>query len=426
MMEKETAFKYIILEFQNQKLPKIHMRDYVLPKTDKILTIIGVWRSGKTYFLYQQIRDLLNQGITKDRIVYINFEDDRLFPIKLLDMNSFLDAYFSLYPNNKKVQKYLFFDEIQVVSRWELFIRRLYDKEDVKIYLTGSSSKISFQEISTELRGRTIPITFYPLNFKEFLHFHNIILKGNLKYSDQRYQVKKYFDEYLYEGGFPEVVISEHLKSEILHTYYEMIVYRDLVERYSIRNTLALKYIIKYLLTNIGNIFSINKYYNILHQQIKISKETLIEYVGYLIETNFIFLLPYFSYSVKQQQVNPKKVYCIDNGLRNNVAFSFSKDEGRLAENLVFLYLVKKYKEVFYWKSKNEIDFVVLLPKNGVKLINVSYSDEELSQREFKGFEEFKKKFPDKKYEALIITKNKEGYRNQVKFKPLWEWVLDI
>ncbi|MCF2141268.1 MAG: ATP-binding protein [Candidatus Lokiarchaeota archaeon] len=425
-MEKETAFKYIILEFQNQKLPRIYKRDYDLPTTDKIITIIGIRRSGKTFFLYQQIKKLLDQGISKDRIVYINFEDDRLFPIKIDDMNSFLEAYFKLYPENKNIKKYFFFDEIQVVPHWELFIRRLYDKEKVNIFITGSTSKISLKEISTELRGRTIPITFYPLNFKEFLHFHNVILKNNLKYNDQRYQVKKHFEEYLFEGGFPEVVLSNELKSEILHTYYEMIVYRDIVEQYSIRNTLALKYLIKYLLTNIGNIFSINKYYNILHQQIKISKETLIEYTNYLIETNFIFLLRFFSYSIKQQQVNSPKVYCIDNGLRNNIAFTFSNDEGRLAENLVFLYLSKKYRDIFYWKGKNEVDFVVLLPENKIMLINVFYSDEEFAEREFKGFEEFIKKFPEKKCKTLIITKNQTGYKNQVKFKPLWEWVLEI
>ncbi|WP_457559363.1 ATP-binding protein [Candidatus Harpocratesius sp.] len=424
-MEKETAFKYIILEFQNQKLPLIHERSYDLPNTDKIVTIIGIRRSGKTFFLYQQIKKILQQKIPKERIVYINFEDDRLFPIKLNDMNLFLDAYFSLYPNNKNRKKYFFFDEIQVVPHWELFIRRLYDKENVNIYITGSTSKISLKEISTELRGRTIPITFYPLNFKEFLHFRDVKVNNNLKYSEQRHQVKKLFEKYLYEGGFPEVVLSNQLKSKILHTYYEMIVYKDLVERYSVRNTMALKFLIKYLLTNIGNIFSINKYYHKLHQQIKISKDTLIEYTNYLVETNFIFLLSFFSYSVKQQQVNSPKVYCIDNGLRNTVAFSFSKDEGRLAENLVFIHLYKKYENIFYWKGKNEVDFVVLLPDNNIKLINVSYSDDELDQREYKGFEEFEKKFPKKKYEKWIITKNQAGYQNQVKLMPLWEWLIE-
>ncbi|MHA1617662.1 MAG: ATP-binding protein [Promethearchaeota archaeon] len=425
-MEKEAAFKFIITEFQTYIFPSMHTRDYIIPDTEKIITIIGIRRSGKTFFLYQYIKKLLDLGIPKDRILYINFEDDRLFSLNLEDLNILLDAYYNLYPENKDQKKYFFFDELQAVPHWELFVRRLVDKEKVNIFITGSSSKLSFKEISTELRGRTIPINFYPLNFQEYLKFHNVNMVKNIKYNDQRHNVKKLFEEYLYEGGFPEVVLSDQMKSEILHTYYEMILYRDLVERYSIRNTIALKYLIKYLLTNVGNIFSLNKYYRSISQQIKISKNTLLEYVNYLVETQFIFLLPFFSYSMKQQQVNPSKVFCIDNGLRNNVAFSFSKDEGRLAENIVYIYLNKKYQDIFYWKAKNEIDFVIKLPNNELQLINVSYSDEELSPREFKGFEEFQKIFPKSKFESLIITKNQEGQKNRVKLKPLWEWVLEI
>ncbi len=425
-MEKEAAFKFIITEFQNYIFPSMYARHYEIPDINKIITIIGIRRSGKTFFLYQQIKHLLDKGIPKDRIVYINFEDDRLFPLQLEDLNLFLDAYYSLYPKNKKVTKYFFFDELQAVPHWELFIRRLYDKEHVNIFITGSSSKLSFKEISTELRGRTIPITFYPLNFREYLDFHDVRLEKNVQYHDQRHEVKKLFEEYLYGGGFPEVVLSTQLKSEILHTYYEMILYRDLVERYSIRNTLALRYLIKYLLTNIGNIFSLNKYYKSLHQLIKISKETLLEYTNALVDTQFIFRLPFFSYSMKQQQANPYKVYCVDNGLRNNVAFIFSKDEGRLAENLVFMSLHKRYEEIFYWKAKNEVDFVIPLPNNKIILINVSYSNEELSHREFKGFEEFQRCFPKSECEMWIITKNQDGVKNQIKFKPLWKWVLTL
>lgn len=424
-MEKETAFKYIITEFQESLLPSVYSRKYKIPETEKIVTIIGIRRSGKTFFLYQQIQQLLDQKIPKDRIMYLNFEDDRLFPLKLEDLNLFLEAYYGLYPANKNFAKYFFFDEIQIVPHWELFMRRLHDKENVFLFLTGSSSKLSIKEISTELRGRTIPISFYPLNFQEFLNFHDIIPVKNTNYHEQRHQVKNLFEHYLHEGGFPEVVLSTQLKSEILHTYYDLILYRDLVDRYSIRNTIGLKYLIKYLITNIGNIFSINKYYQAIRQQIKMSKDTLLEYINYLVDTQFFFLVPFFSFSLKQQQVNPSKVFCIDNGLRNSVAFRFSKDDGRLAENLVYLMLRQKYKDIFYWKGKNEVDFVIPLSDRKIILINVSYSDEALNPREFKGFTEFQLAYPDMVCEFLILTKNQQGIQNHIPLKILWQWVLD-
>ncbi len=423
-MNKETAFKFLITEFHELKFPVIKNRLYELPETEKIITIVGVRRSGKTFFLYQTIQNLLVKGVPKKCIIYINFEDDRLFSLNIEDMNDLIEAYYSLYPDTKELKKYFFFDEIQVIKNWELFIRRLADKENIRLFLTGSSSKLTSQEIATSLRGRTLSIQFYPLNFLEYLNFFNVKVPKNFRFSEIRHKIRNLFEKYVFEGGFPEVITTSNLKSEVLRSYYDLIFYRDLVERYNLRNFIALRHLMRYLLTNVANPFSFNSYFRILNQQIKISKDTLLEYFGYLQEIQFIFSVKLFSYSVKQQQVNPVKIYCIDNGLRNNVAFQFSKDEGRLVENIVFLTLKRKYSEIYYWKGKNEVDFVIhILQKKEMLLINVCY-DDEIPLREYKGLNEFKKAFPEINCKLLILTKNINESNTDIIKKPVWEWIL--
>jgi len=195
--------------------------------------------------------------------LYINFEDDRLLPLETTDLNDLMEAYYELYPDTKEEQKYFFFDEIQNIPGWEVFVRRIYDKEKIELYITGSSSKLLSKEIATNLRGRTLSFSLYPLSFHEFLRFKNIKIPENYQYSSIRYKIKNLLEEYLIYGGFPEVALDDTLKMETLNDYHEMIIYRDLVERFSIRNTHLLRMLIKYLITNISSVFSINSYYQI-------------------------------------------------------------------------------------------------------------------------------------------------------------------
>jgi hypothetical protein len=422
---KKDNFKYIISEFQEFNLPKIIDRNLIIPKSNKIISLVGNRRSGKTYYFYQLIRDLLNKKINKTQILYVNFEDDRLFPLKLSDLDALLEAYYELFPENKKLTKYLFLDEIQNIDNWEIFVRRVYDKEKVKLFVTGSSSKLLSQEIATSLRGRTLSYNLYTLNFNEFLKFKNIKLNKNDLYLSKRYTIKKLFEEYLNNGSFPEVVLEDNLKKEILNNYYDMFIYKDLVERYSIRNVDLLKKLTKFLLTNISNLFSASSYHKYITKELSVSKETILEYISYLKEINLIFLVPIFSFSLKQQQVNPSKVYTIDNGLRNTVSFKFSKDEGRLAENLVFVELKRKLKEIYYWKGKGEVDFVIKNKNESIDLINVCYSNE-IPKREINSINEFIEKHPKAKINnKIIITKDLEKSKERIKYIPLWKWLLE-
>ncbi|MFH1454601.1 MAG: AAA family ATPase [Armatimonadota bacterium] len=203
---KKELFKLLIKEFHSEKLPETFERELKIPLSiNKIISIYGPRRSGKSFYLYTVIKKLIKDQIPKERIFYLNFEDDRILPLDVKDLNSFMEAYFELYPDNKEKEVYLFFDEIQNITNWELFIRRIHDKEKVKIFITGSSSKLLSKEIATSLRGRTISYPLYPLSFNEFLKFNGVELEKNFEYTPQRFQIKKLFETYMQWGGaFPK------------------------------------------------------------------------------------------------------------------------------------------------------------------------------------------------------------------------------
>ena len=420
-MDRKELFKYLIKEFQELELPPVFLRDLVIPTTNKIVTLVGPRRSGKTFYFYQIIKNL---AVPKNRILYLNFEDDRILPLDVKELDSLLEAYYELYPQNKSEQIYLFFDEIQNIPLWELYLRRIYDKEKVKIFITGSNSKLLSQEIATHLRGRTLVFYISVLSFKEFLRFKGLQVDLHSAYSKDRFQIKKLFEQYLTLGGFPEVALEKaNLEREILSNYYEIMIYKDIVDRFSVRNTLLLKSLSKFLLTNIASPFSVNAYYTSLKNTTAIGKETLFEYIAHLEDASMVFLVSLFSYSLKIQQVNPRKVYCIDNGLRNVVSFTFSADEGRLAENLVGIELRRKQQEFYYWRNKGEVDFIVKNKDRSMSAINVTYTNE-IPNREVESLQEFKQFSKSKIKELLILTRDLEKQEQGIRYIPLWKWLL--
>lgn len=421
-MKKTEVFKYLIKEFHESKLPQVIPRDFVIPETTKIVSLVGSRRSGKTFYFYQLIEELEKKGVARNRIIYVDFDDDRLYPLELEELRDLLEAYYELYPDNKNVQKHFFFDEVQNIEGWEKFIRRVAEKEKARVYITGSSSKLLSKEIATSLRGRTLAFHVFPLSFREFLRFKGVKLEKDFAYSDARFAIKKLLGEYLDYGGFPEVVLTELLKNDILSEYYEVMIYRDIVERFSVRNTALLKRLGKFLMTNMAASFSVNSYFNAIKNEIKVSKETVLEYLSYFVDANIVHLAQIFSYSLKTQQANPSKVYCVDNGLRNAVALRFSKDDGRLAENLVFLELKRRGKEVYYWRGKKKVDFVLRQKDGKLSAMNISFSDE-INERETEGLLEFKERFDAK--ELIILTKDLEEKKNGITYTPLWRWLLE-
>jgi hypothetical protein len=216
-------FKYIINEFIERELPDIKKRDMDIPLySNKIISLIGIRRSGKTYLLYDLIKRL-RKKISRENIIYINFEDDRLFGIKLNNLNEMIEAYFEMFPSKRSEKIYLFLDEIQEVEHWEKFVRRIYDTVDASIFITGSSSKLLGKEISTSLRGRTLSFEVFPLSFQEFLRFRGV--KINLHSLKSLSFIKNSLDEYLKFGGFVEIISEDdvRIKHRILQDYIDLI-----------------------------------------------------------------------------------------------------------------------------------------------------------------------------------------------------------
>jgi len=378
--------KNIISNFHSTNLKKIHNRNIELPiNCNTIISVVGVRRSGKTFLIYETIKKLLEKNISKTNILYINFEDERL-NLQQSELDLILQSYQELYPQKKLEDCYFFFDEIQNIKGWEKFIRRIFDTVSTNIYVTGSNSKLLSTEIATELRGRTITYTLYPLNFSEFLRFNNV--STNFYESKQKIEIMEYCNKFLYYGGFPEIYnLDVNLKIKKLQDYFNSIIYKDLIERYDISNPTILKFFIKKILQQVTKPISINKIHNdIKSMGYKISNNILYEYLEYIQATFTALIINKFDFAEIKQEKSEKKAYSIDNGILSALDFSFSENKGKLLENMIALEILKSEKELTYFKNVVECDFVVK-EKHKFLPIQVSYTlkDEDTKKREIKG-----------------------------------------
>lgn len=385
----------------------------------EITIITGVRRSGKSTLMYQMISDLLKKGVSPEQILFVNLEDK-----KLVD-NSLDDIYMCYRENlNTDGKAHIFLDEIHRKEGWESWIRKKYDlKTNEKFVISGSCSYLLKKEYSTLLTGRNLTFDVFPLSFEEFLLFKDIkinkdnITKG-IMLEKTRMMISKNIREYINIGGFPEIIFKpENYKIKVLEQYFDDILYKDIIDRYNL-NSQKMKDFALFFMTNFTGLISLRS----LRNSLKISYDTIKDYLSYCKEAFLFFTMEHFSYSFKEQKTLPSKIYCIDNGLRNAVSFKFSKDEGKLVENLVFVELKRQNKELYYWKNKGEIDFVIKNKDNSLTAINVSYTDK-IEEREVKVLLEFKKKFKKAK-ELVILTKNTEKTQGSVRFIPLWKWLL--
>lgn len=307
------TLKTIIRNFHTGSLPHIIKRDVALPLTSKkIITVTGPRRAGKTYLLFQHINQLIESGVSKEKILYFNFEDERI-ELSTPTLDLILQAYRELYPEINIRECYFFFDEIQNIKGWERFVRRVYDSLSNNIFLTGSNSNLFGQEIATSLRGRTIRYEVFPLSFREFIRFKNFDfdVEKDFYSPDKKAKLIKYFNEYLMYGGFPEVVfLDEMIKIKALQEYFEVMIYRDLAERFKIIDTLVLKYFLKRLTEKATKFFSVHKIYNELKSKgLKVGKDTLYKYLEYAEAAYIIRLLRKQYKSVSKAEFGEKKVY---------------------------------------------------------------------------------------------------------------------
>ena len=420
-------FKRLITDFIEKEIKNILSRDYDIPlASKKIISLIGVRRSGKSSILFDIINKL-RANIDKENIIYINFEDDRLYPLELLSLDLILESYFELYPHKRDEKIYLFLDEVQVVQNWEVYVRRVYDNENIQLYITGSSAKLLSTEIATSLRGRTITYEIFPFSFREYLDYKEIAV--NLDSSKSLSFIKNELNNYIFDGGFAETINEDKsISRKILSDYLELIVYKDIVDRYNITNRGLLKSLNKYCFTNIATLVSFTKLYNDFKSQgFKLSKDTIFNYLSHLEDAYAIFTLPIYRNSIKEEQRNPKKIYAIDNGFKKIYDYAIGQDMSKLYENILFLHLRRQTKDIYYFKLLHEVDFYARI-EGKEYLVNVSYiiENEKTRKRELDGFVEAMEYFQLKS--GYLITKDEESIveieGKKIYIYPLYKFLL--
>jgi predicted AAA+ superfamily ATPase len=436
MSLKKELLSEIILEFHRSDLPTLIPRAPIeiptLPSNvRKAFVFMGIRRCGKTYLMYLDMQKKIKRGLAKEKILYINFEDDRLTQFELADFQTILDVYFQLYPQCAEASDLCFyFDEIQNILGWEKFIRRLLDKEKMSLFITGSSAKLLSIEIATSLRGRCIEQEVFPLSFKEYLSYRGITISTTLT-SKEKAAIRHHAEHYLWRGGFPETLdLSDPLHTQTIQSYVNACVFRDVIERHELKVPHIVKLFLIHCLQNIASPLSITKVYNTLRSRgEELTRSHLYKYLGYFEDAYLICSVPIFDFSTRKRQVNPSKIYVIDTGIILSYSIKKEMEKSTCLENAVYLHLRRSGPEqIFYYKTKTgkEVDFIAQFPNGRIDLIQASLDlhNEATRQREISALIEAAAEL-DKK-EAFLITLDHEEIVTigelTIYIKPYWQW----
>ncbi len=399
------------LGFRYGDLPRL---DSSFP--DQEITVIsGVRRCGKSTLLHE----IRANNAEKD--YYFNFDDERLINFKVDNFQLLYEVFIELFGK----QTTFYFDEIQNVVGWERFVRRLHDYKN-KVYVTGSNASMLSRDLGTHLTGRYCQQELFPFSFAEFLEFQSqAIPRKSLLSTEERVQLHSDFLSYFRKGGFPAYLQSGN--SQYLKSLYESIIYRDVMVRNSLTNEKEILELVHYVASNVSKLFSYNSLTKIIGVQ---NATTVKSYLGFLENTYLVFLVSKYDFSVKKQIQNPKKIYFIDLGIVRELGFHHSEDNGRLLENLVFVELKRRGKEIYYHSQKHECDFLIKEKNRIVEAIQVSWSihNQTTREREIKGLIEALTGYNLKK--GLILTDDEEDEFIMNDFRisvmPTWKWLLNL
>lgn len=431
----QIVWERIVDEFHARPLPALVRRERsiaILP--GKAAVVLGMRRSGKTWLCYQHMTDLLAAGLPKDRLLYLNFEDDRLLPLNVQDMDAILETYFRRYPENKSHRCTFFLDEIQRVPGWERFVRRLLDTENISVVITGSSSRMLSREIATCLRGRSYATEVFPYSFREFLLCHQAdVAEQNRRRwgAARRAQVQHAAEQYLEIGGFPEVQhCTDEQRRQILRNYVDVVLLRDVLERYGETNVTALRALIHHCLSAPANRFSVTKFHHSLKSQgIACSKNTLYDNLAQLEDAYLLGRVPVYSRSAAVRRVNPDKLYASDVALATAFRQPLAESRGYLLENLVWRHLRGRGAELSYYVTHDgaEIDFVYTDAGGGdLQLVQVCWSlrDALTAAREMRALKTAMSAL--KAAKGLIVTWLDETHpRGEIMTVPFWKWAAE-
>jgi len=417
-------------------LPVLTRRDKEFPAIQgKAITVIGMRRAGKTSYLHQCRADRILAGDAPHRHLYFNFEDERIIGMTAQDLHLIPETHSRLFPDSTNETITLYLDEIQLISGWEMFVRRMLDTPGYEVFLSGSSAKLLSREIATSMRGRGWEITIHPFSFTEYLQHHHHTLPENSDALTQKQaiQLDQRLREYLSEGGFPEAQnLPPVHRRQLLTGYVDILLLRDVIERHSVSNVTALRWMMRRLLSAPASLFSITKLAaDLKSQAISVSRETLYEYLDHLEDSFLLHSLPIATDSEKRRQVNPRKVYPADTALIPLFDRSGKANTGHALETAVFIELQRRGASLAYFKTKSgyEVDFFARFPDGTESLIQVCQTIDapDTLAREVRSLQEAEKEHPSAKL-LLLTLESRLPYPevpHPIQIFPVSQWLLE-
>jgi hypothetical protein len=394
-----------------------------------IIALVGVRRSGKSTLVRQVINHLIrDKGVPPRNILFLNLENPQFsrYRSDVSYLERAYEDYLKLVAPQGTV--YCFLDEVHYFTEWQVFVKARYEQQQIKFIVTGSNSHLLSSEFITLLSGRALPVEVYPFSFAEYACANSLELTDAVAVTRERNRLRKLFDDYLCQGGFPETtsIKLSATQKEVLVMYARNILYQDIAPRFAIKKAVELENMFFYLASNISSLYSFNK----LAPLVGLNDKTVKEYMGYFSDAYLLFTLDLFAFSVKEQIKSPKKIYAIDTGMAGAVGFSFSENRGHLLENLVYLELKRRGNQLHYYKTANgyEVDFACSSKGKITNLIQVvlDLGDDKTRNRELRALVKALDETGLKSGE--IVTYEEEGELNvdgkNVRLIPAFQYLL--
>lgn len=420
-MNRDTLKQIMIDQKETYLNNTIITRQYLLEENVNYC-FVGIRRTGKSYLMYQQIKQLESKGVPLSQIVYVNFEDERLLEIKVTDLNTILEI--GLEMSGSANKPYLFLDEIQNINGWEKFVRRIADMK-YRINITGSNGKMLSSEIASTLGGRFIIMNVYPYSFTEYLtanHREKNYL--DVISTQDRADVLSLYNEYVTFGAFPELVDIKN-KRAFLSSIYQTIYLGDIITRNKISNDFAIKLILKKIAESVTKPLSFSRLTNILKSTgMAIGKQTVINYVGYMTDSYLLFTLQNYAAKLVDKETSPK-YYFMDTGL---LGLMLLDSKSAQLENLVAIELIRRYgvENVFFFENNVEIDFYIPSESLAIQVSLQVLDDIDTKERETRAFAKLNNFIPDSK--CILITNSEETNLEydgiDIEVIPIWKWLL--
>ena len=427
------ALMSVMREFYHDGIPEgIVPRDVEYADKLRASTVVkGMRRTGKTFVTYERMKHLVDEGIPLERIVHINFEDNRLSKLMLDDLNLIGEIHAELCPEFADDKIWYFLDELQNVDGWESYARRLVDSPKVQLCLTGSSSKLLSEEIATQMRGRSLPVEVFPLSFSEYLRFNGVFRKIPRAGFTAREKglIRKAMADYMEKGGFPDVQdVSDGMRASMLQEYVDAVLYRDIIERHDVPSVQALKYTLEYLFHNYARKTSTRCISGVIKNlSVPANRESIADYLDWFKDAYLVYPVSVFSDSLAVKRVNPDKYYLIDPGLIRAMCVKNDAERGWMLENVVYMALRRGGGKISYLVNRDgtEVDFHVHdRISHSERLVQVSYTmaDEKTFAREVNALK-FARKTTGVR-DCIVITWDDEAEVDGIRVVPIWKWLL--